>query len=200
MPVRWGPDPAYAGNRRLGSQRWKGLGGMNAHMSLKTRAVHEARQFFWIFVYLWLCFGLFAMYKSLILAEQEIDYTVYGVAFVKALVLGKVILIAEGLNVADKHKDKPLIYPTLYKSIVFFLILVVFSIVEHVVRGFFKHLTIAESLSELGAGSLPAILAGGLVMFVTLVPFFAFREIGRVLGENKLYHLFFVEGAKAMTR
>ena len=179
---------------------WKGLGGMNTGISLKTRALHEAREFFWIFVYLWLCFGLFVLYKSLILAEHDIDYTGYGVAFVKALVLGKVMLIAEGLNVADKHKDKPLIYPTLYKSFVFFAILVGFSILEHVVRGFFKHLTIAESLSELGAGSLPAILAGGLVMFVVLVPFFAFREIGRVLGENELYRLFFVEGARAVTR
>lgn len=173
---------------------------MSTGMGLKTRALHEARQFFWIFVYLWLCFGLFVLYKSLILAQQDIDYTGYGVAFVKALVLGKVILIAEGLNVAEHHKDKPLIYPTLYKSVVFFVILVVFSILEHVVRGLFKHETIAESLSEIGGGSLPAILAGGLVMFVALVPFFAFREIGRVLGENKLYHLFFIEGAKAVTR
>jgi hypothetical protein len=67
------------------------------------------------------------------------------------------------------------------------------------VRGFFEHKTIAESLSEIGGGSLPAILAQGLIMFVVLVPFFAFREIGRVLGQNKLYHLFFVEGGKAVT-
>ena len=170
---------------------------MKAYMSLKTRALHEARAFFWIFVYLWLCFALFILYKSLILAQHDIDYAGYGVAFVKALVLGKVILIAETLDVADKHKDKPLIYPTLYKSVVFFVILVVFSVLEHVVRGLFNHLTVTESLSEIGGGSLPAILAEGLVMFVTLVPFFAFREIGRVLGENKLYHLFFVEGSRA---
>lgn len=172
---------------------------MNRGMSLRTRALHEATQFFWIFVYLWLCFGLFVLYRSLILAQHDIDYTGYGVAFVKALVLGKVILIAEGLNVADKHKDKPLIYPTLYKSIVFFVILCVFSILEHFVRGLFKHETMAESLSGLGGGSLPAILAHGLIMFVVLIPFFAFREIGRVLGENKLYHLFFVEGERTVT-
>jgi hypothetical protein len=38
-----------------------------------------------------------------------------------------------------------------------------------------------------------------MIMFVVLVPFFAFWEIGRVLGENKLYQLFFVEGGKAVT-
>ena len=173
---------------------------MSTGMSLKTRALHEAREFFWIFVYLWLCFGLFVLYKSLILSQHDIDYTGYGVAVVNALVLGKVILIAETLKVAEKHKDKPLIYPTLYKSVVFFVILVVFSILEHVVRGLFKYETLAEIVSEMGRGSLPAILAEGLIMFVVLVPFFAFREIGRVLGENKLYHLFFVEGSRAVPR
>ena len=83
-------------------------------------------------------------------------------------------------------------------SYVFFVLLVLFSMLEHIVRGFFEHKLITESIS-VGGGSLPAILAGGLVMFVVLVPFFAFREVGRVLGENKLYNLFFVEGAKAAT-
>jgi hypothetical protein len=165
--------------------------------SLQSKALHEAKKFFWIFAYLWLCFGLFVLYKSLILSEHHIDYTAYGLAFVKALVLGKVILVAEGLHVAERHKEKPLIYPTLYKSFVFFVLLVLFSLLEHLVRGFFEDKAITDSLSEIGGGSLPAVLAGALVMFVVLVPFFAFREIGRVLGENKLYHLFFLEGAKA---
>ena len=170
-----------------------------APIGLKNKALHEAKKFFWIFIYLWLCFGLFVLYKTLILAEQHIDYTSYGLAFVKALVLGKIILIGESLHLGERHKDKPLIYPTLYKSVVFFVLLVMFSILEQVVRGVFEHKAIAESLSEIGGGSLPVILAGGLIMFVVLVPFFAFREIGRVLGQNKLYHLFFVEGAKAAT-
>ena len=170
-----------------------------ARTSLKSKALHEGKQFFWIFIYLWLCFGLFVLYKTLILAEQHIDYTGYGLAAVKALVLGKVILIAEGLQLAERHRDRPLIYPTLYKSLVFFVVLVLFSIFEEIVRGFFQHRTIAESLSDIGGGSLPAILASGLIMFVVLVPFFAFREISRVLGERKLYRLFFIDGARAVS-
>lgn len=169
-----------------------------ARTGLKSKALHEAKQFFWIFIYLWLCFGLFVLYKALILAEQHIDYAGYGLAAVKALVLGKVILIAEGLQLAERHQDKPLIYATLYKSSVFFVVLVLFSVLEEVVRGFFQHITIIESLSDIGGGSLPAILASGLIMFVVLVPFFAFREISRVLGESRLYNLFFVDGAKSV--
>jgi hypothetical protein len=170
-----------------------------ARSGLKSKALNEAKKFFWIFLYLWLCFGLFVLYKALILTEQHIDYTGYGLAAVEALVLGKVILVAEGLQLAEKHQDKPLIYPTLYKSLMFFVVLVLFSILEEIVRGFFQHKTIIESLADVGGGSLPAILARALIIFVVLVPFFAFREIGRVLGESKLYRLFFVDGAKALT-
>jgi len=35
------------------------------------------------------------------------------------------------------------------------------------------------------------LLAGCLVIFVAFIPFFAFRELGRVLGEGKIWDLFF---------
>ncbi|MGZ9190395.1 MAG: hypothetical protein ACXW39_10100 [Nitrospira sp.] len=166
---------------------------------LKNKALHEAKKFFWIFAYLWLCFGLFELYKSLILAEQHIHYTAYGLAAVKALVLGKVILVAKVLQLAERHNERPLIYPTFYKSSVFFVILILFSLLEELVRHFLEHRTIVNSLSEIGSRSLPATLASALLLFVVLVPFFAFQEISRVLGGNKLYHLFFVKGAEALT-
>jgi hypothetical protein len=35
------------------------------------------------------------------------------------------------------------------------------------------------------------MLANLLVMFVAFIPFFAFKEVGRVLGEGKVWELFF---------
>jgi len=165
---------------------------------LKKTALHQAKQFLWVFAYLWLCFGLFVLYKSLILAEYDISFSAHGLAMVKALVLGKVILIAKDLHLGERYKSKPLIYPTLYKSVLFFVVLVLFSLFEEVIHGLLQHKTIGESLAEIGDKS-PVMLTNGLLMFVTLIPFFAFQEIGGVLGENKLSQLFFVKGAKAMT-
>ena len=165
---------------------------------LKKTALHQVKEFLWVFVYLWLCFGLFVLYKSLILAEYDISFSAHGLAMVKALVLGKVILIAKDLHLGERYKSKPLIYPTLYKSVLFFVVLVLFSLLEEVVHGLLQHKTIGESLAEIG-GKTPVMLTYGLLMFVTLIPFFAFQEIGGVLGENKLSQLFFVKGVKAMT-
>jgi hypothetical protein len=165
---------------------------------LKKTALHQGKEFLWVFAYLWLCFGLFLLYKSLILAEHDISFAAHGLAFVKALVLGKVILVAKDLHLGERYKNKPLIYPTLYKSVLFFVVLVLFSLLEEIVHGLLQHQTIGESLAEIG-GKSPVMLTYGLIMFVTLIPFFAFQEIGGVLGESKLSQLFFVKGAKAMT-
>ena len=165
---------------------------------LKKTALHQAKQFLWVFAYLWLCFGLFVLYKSLILAQYDINFAAHGFALVKALVLAKVILVAKDLHLGERYKNKPLIYPTLYKSVLFFVVLVLFSLLEEVVHDLLHHETIGESLAEIGDKS-PVMLTNGLLMFVTLIPFFAFQEIGGLFGENKLSQLFFIKGPKAMT-
>jgi hypothetical protein len=43
------------------------------------------------------------------------------------------------------------------------------------------------------------LLAGGLVVFVTFIPFFAFRELGRVYGKDELRALFFLRRDPAST-
>ncbi len=40
------------------------------------------------------------------------------------------------------------------------------------------------------------IIIVATIMFVVLIPFFAFKEIGRHIGEDKLYELFFVRRGK----
>jgi hypothetical protein len=47
-----------------------------------------------------------------------------------------------------------------------------------------------RELAERGAYEL---LGSTLVIFVSLIPFFAFREIGRVMGRGRLLKAFFVE-------
>ena len=165
---------------------------------LKESALHEAKEFLWIFVYLWLCFGLFVLYKALILEDYDIPFAAHGFALIKALVLGKVILVAKGLHLGEGSRNRPLIYPTLYRAGLFFVVLVLFSLLEEIVRNLLHHETIGESLADMWGNSL-VMLTNGLLMFVTLIPFIAFQEIGGVLGDNKLFHLFFVRGAAALT-
>ena len=65
------------------------------------------------------------MHEWTVLASHQISFRFYGLAVVNALVLGKIMLIAEDLHFADRLKNKPLIYPIAFKSIAFSALLVV---------------------------------------------------------------------------
>src|SRR5215469_5303717 len=138
----------------------------DAKRTLKQKAVHEAREYFIISLYLFVVFALFALYKSVILAEYHIDFALHGFALINALALGKVILVAEDLHLVDQFGDAPLIYPTLLKSFVFSVLLACFKIVEDTAVGKFHGRSFHDSIAELGGGTWKAILTLTMLLFV----------------------------------
>ncbi|KGT79195.1 hypothetical protein MA20_17850 [Bradyrhizobium japonicum] len=157
----------------------------------KEKGLREVTRLFWIFAYLWVLLGLFALHKSIILNLPDLFYH-QGFAVINALVLAKVIYFAEAFNVADNLKSRPLVYPITYRSTVFSLMLILFHLIEEVLAGAWHGKPITESLAASGAGSAKEILVFGLIMFVALMPFFALREIARDIGDDRLFEQFFV--------
>jgi hypothetical protein len=159
---------------------------------IKQKGIEEARNLFWIFVYLWALLSLFAVHKALILNEPNLFYH-GGFAVINAWLLAKVMLAAEMLHIADNLKHKPLIYPIVFKSAVFSLILISFYVIEEIVLGMWKGETFADSVPAIG---LKGELVVAMIMFVVLMPFFALRELGRDIGADKLYEHFLVRRTK----
>jgi hypothetical protein len=164
---------------------------------LKQRILDELLKFLGIAFYLWVMFGMFALHESVVAEKNHINYHFYGFAVVNALILGKVMLVAEDLNFADWFKDRPLVYPILCKAVAFSALFLVFDVVEEVLVGIFKGKTIAESMPSIGGGNPSGVFFVGIILAIALIPFFAFREIGRALGERELHSLLFTDRAKA---
>jgi hypothetical protein len=154
---------------------------------LKEKIVAEGKQFFWIFVYLWVVLGLFSIHKSIVLHERTMIYR-QGFALINALILAKIMLIAEMFRIGNNLKNKPLIYPVIFKSAVFSVILVACSILEETLTELWRGKAISIAI---GGGSLKGVLVIGIIVFVVLMPFFALKELGRSVGDGKLYELFF---------
>jgi RND family efflux transporter MFP subunit len=57
--------------------------------------------------------------------------------------------------------------------------------------------TLSQSIPSIGGGTLQGILMVGIIMFVVLMPFFAFRELDRVIGTEELRCLLFGDETKA---
>ncbi len=158
--------------------------------TLKQKAAEQMKEFLLIVLYLWAFFGLFLVYKSVILAEYHISFAHKGFAVINALALGKVMLVCKDLHLGEQFDDAPLIYPTLLKSALFTIVLACFKILEETAVGLYHGKSFAESSADLGGGTLRGILTLTLLLFVVLIPLVAFGELQRVLGEGKLKQLF----------
>ena len=168
---------------------------MNAETSktatLKQKAAHEFMQMIAISIYMPFFFWAVATYRMLLLNDFKDAYFNYAAALVNALVIAKVILIGEYAHLGKKYEARPLLLSSVYKAFLFGLLVFGFHFAEVI-----KRLVHGERVvGAFHAVSLGDLLARSLVIFCTFIPFFAFRELRRVLGEEKFRKLFFHAGA-----
>jgi hypothetical protein len=160
------------------------------HENLKKRLTHEMESYAVISVYLAVFLFSFATYRRLLMAEYDLGYFQVGWVVVEALILGKIVLIGEALHVGERLQNRRLFVSVLWKTFTFSLLVLAFKILEHVVSALLHHKPLGE-VFDLSGGRGIEILSRVELMAVTFVPFFAFRELGRVLGEGKLVEIFF---------
>ena len=164
----------------------------NGHAKLKERAIEELKEFWITSLYLFIFLGAFTLYRRMVLAEFGVTYLHYGVALIEALVIAKVVLIGKAVGL-DKLGERrgPLILPVVLKSGAFALLAILFAVLERIVEGLIHKKDWASIANNLfGIGSLE-LLARLMMLFVSFIPFFAFWEIGQVLGRAELIDMFF---------
>ena len=158
--------------------------------SLREKFIDELKEFVIITVYLYVCFSAILLLKVAILDSHGIVFAHYGVALIKAALCAKFMLMGRMLHIGE-HKNRPLIVPTLHKSLGFLVVLMLLTVLEEVVVGAIHGRTIADSLSEVAGGTFPQVVATSFIMLLILIPYFAFSSLGEVLGDRTLFRLFF---------
>ena len=159
--------------------------------------IREVKSFAGIVLYLWVVFGLYVLNETIIMGKEHISFAAHGFALINAVVLGKVLLVAEDMNFANGFKQGPLVFPIVYKAFAFSVLFVVFHVAESELVGLFHGEGPVKSFPTIGGGTVKGIVCVIAILFVSLLPFFAFREVGRVIGEDRLWALLFKRGAVA---
>jgi hypothetical protein len=162
------------------------------HTGLKQKAVHEFKEMTIVTLYLAFFFCALATYSMLLIGKSELPYFNYAAAVVNALVVAKVILIGEAAHLGKRYEDKPLIYSCVYKAFLYTLLVFAFHFVEEIIKRLIHGKDIAGAFRET---PLDELLARSVIIFCTFIPFFAFRELGRVLGPDKFRAMFLRTGA-----
>jgi hypothetical protein len=158
--------------------------------SLLRRIAREASEYWANFLYLAVFLGAFAWYHRLLAPETDATYH-YGTALINAALLAKIIMIGNWLHLNRGLERHPLIFSTLYHSFIFMLWAELFELSEQTALGLLQGKGWLAGATEAFSVKIEETAARCLVMFIVFIPFFAFKEADRVLGEGKLRSLFF---------
>jgi len=144
--------------------------------SLKERARAELRNYAIVATYLYVCFGAILFYKAALLREEGVAFLPHGLAAIKALILGKFILIGEAVGVGTRVRARSIAASVASKTVLFFVLLIVLSVLEELVVGMVHGRTFAEVLTGLRQEAGLEMLATCLLVLLILIPLIAFKE------------------------
>jgi len=160
---------------------------------LKERALEEFKLYWICVAYLFISLGSFILYRRLILADAGVQYLNYGIAAIESMIIAKVILIGRAMNIGTRFESRPLVLSVAYKTLTFGLVVLAFGILERIVTGLFHHKTWQEIVETFVSLGIYELMARVLMMMIAFIPMFAFWELGRVVGGDKL-RLYFLGG------
>jgi hypothetical protein len=159
--------------------------------SMGHRFIEEMRTYTIISLYLWVCFSALLLHETAVLQANNLQFLPFSIAVVKALILGKFILIGKAANIGSRIESDVLLHKIIWKSLATLLLLLVFSIIEELIVGIVHGQAISELVAEFVDRSWLQNLAPSIVMLLVLIPMISFEEIDQALGTGSLKRLLF---------
>ena len=143
-------------------------------------------------IFFFAAFVLILTTKRMVLSEYQISWTGFGTAVVGALLAGKVVLMVDKLPFVDKFPDRPLVYNTVWKSLLYFVAALIVCYLDQLVHFLRGHEGLMEANRHLWAEVVwPHFWLLQMWLVVLFLIFCAMRELIRVIGRDKCIHLFF---------
>lgn len=158
--------------------------------NFKQKFISEFTEYLYNFAYMAIIFSAIILYRRLVLAHHGIILEDYFLGIFKAFVIAKVVMIAAFLNISKKFEKSALIIPVLYKALLFTLCVMVFDILEIYVKALIHNPNLTNAFVELKTHLTQVWLGGAMLIFFIFIPFFAFKELIRVMGIDKIRELF----------
>ena len=143
-------------------------------------------------IFFFLAFSVISITRALMLKEHGIELAAFGGATVGALIVGKVVLIADKLHFINKFPHKPLIYNVAWKTTIYILAAFLVRSIEHLLPLLSEHDGFGVALRHLvDETSWPHFWAIQIWLFVLFLVFTALRELIRVMGRDEVMRVFF---------
>jgi hypothetical protein len=156
------------------------------HSEVKKKAMHELMELIWLSVYLAFFFCALATYSALLLHEYHVQYFMYSVALINAVVIAKVILIGEYAHLGRRYEKYSIATAAIIKAFLYSLLVLAFHFLEEAIKRIIHGEPFGTAFREMHTYEL---LGRAVLVFCTFVPLFAFRGIRSALGETEFFNL-----------
>jgi hypothetical protein len=158
----------------------------NTETDLKSRLAREIRAYAAISLYLFVCFSVIRIYGASQSVDAHVTLHTFGAAAVKALIIGKFILVGEALKPGSRLAARNLMQRIAWRSLGLLLVLVILKLLEEVIVGLFHDRDVSATIGELIDTPLLALLAPLLIMLLILIPLMVMIEFDKALGAEGL--------------
>jgi hypothetical protein len=156
-----------------------------------SRVRHEILEAVPPFIYFFLAFHLVAVIRALMQQEYGIQPGTVMNATIAALVVAKVVLLADLLPVVNRFPDKPLVYNIVWKTLIYQAAAIGVAYLERLWDAWSE----AGSLAAANAQMLEAVIwphfwAVQILMLVLFLQYCTLREFARAMGGRRMRALF----------
>lgn len=133
-----------------------------------------------------------ALIRSLMLKGTGIEAGTSLSVTLAAIVLGKAVLIADMLPMINRFPEKPLIYNVGWKTVIYATVSLLIHYAEHLFDYWRETGSFGAANKELLAKIVwPHFIAIQLLLIVMIFSYCVLRELVRVIGREKVFHMFF---------
>ena len=143
-------------------------------------------------IFFFVAFNVITFTKGLMLEQYGIKFSGFITATIGALIVAKVVLIADKIPLINKYPGKPLIYNVVWKTGIYVLVALVVRFLEYLLPLWRKYRNLSLAAEHLWG---EIIWAHFWVIQIWLVCLFfvyvSFRELARTLGEEQFFKMFF---------
>jgi hypothetical protein len=157
-----------------------------------TFVVQEFKEFIPPALFFLVGFNLIVITTQLILAEYLIHLANFMLATTAALVVGKVVLVANHMKLMRRYDTAPLIQPILYKTLVYWAVVFLVRFTEHLIDYAIEGGTLAGMPGYIAEHFFwQRFAAIQIWIFVLFLLYTTFTELNELFGEGELYKILF---------
>jgi hypothetical protein len=142
-------------------------------------------------IFFFVAFNVLTYTKRLMLEEYGIEFSGFVTATLGAVVVAKVVLLADHIRFINRYPDRPLIYNVAWKTVIYVLVTLVVRFLEYLLPHWWHYRSLSAALEHMWNETIwPHFWAIQLWLICLFFVYLSAREFARAVGEDTFFKMF----------